>query len=263
MLTEQINYESAMGATLKELINATDELLQPQDFHDYCPNGLQVEGKPQVGKLVTGVTACQALLDQAVAQNADALLVHHGYFWRGEDAVIVGMKRRRVATLLRHDISLLAYHLPLDAHPELGNNVQLAKVLGMQIHAGLQASEHSVGNAGELTEARSGEAFARHIATRLGREPLHIAGDSAKIRSIAWCTGAAQEYIQQAIGLGVDAYLTGEASEQTVHTAREAGIHFYAAGHHATERFGVQAVGKYLAQKFDLEHQFIDIDNPV
>lgn len=250
-------------ATLTELTDALDELLRPQNFQDYCPNGLQVEGKSHVRKLVTGVTACQALLDEAVANNADAVLVHHGYFWRGEDAVIVGMKRRRIATLLQHNISLLAYHLPLDAHPELGNNVQLAEVLGIKVSAGLQTGEPSIGNIGELGEAPSGADFARHLAARLRRDPLHIAGECKKIKSIAWCTGAAQDYIQQAIDLGVDAYLTGEASEQTVHIAREAGIHFYAAGHHATERFGVQAAGKYLAQTFGLEHQFIDIDNPV
>lgn len=263
MIVKQMTYEYAMSTTLKELTNAADELLQPQNFQDYCPNGLQVEGKPQVSKLVTGVTACQALLDQAFANEADAVLVHHGYFWRGEDAVIVGMKRRRIATLLQHGISLLAYHLPLDAHPELGNNAQLAELLGIRVSAGLQAHEPSIGNVGELAEALGGAEFAHHLAARLGREPLHIAGEGKKIKSIAWCTGAAQDYIQQAIDLGVDAYLTGEASEQTVHTAREAGIHFYAAGHHATERYGVQAVGKYLAQKFGLEHQFIDIDNPV
>lgn len=222
-----------------------------------------MEGKSDVKKLVTGVTACQALLDRAVVEHADAVLVHHGYFWRGEDAVIVGMKRRRIATLLQHDISLLAYHLPLDAHPQLGNNAQLAEILDIHVSAGLQASESSIGNTGELAEALGGAAFARHIAARLGREPLHIAGDSEKIKSIAWCTGAAQDYIQQAIDLSVDAYLTGEVSEPTVHIAREAGIHFYAAGHHATERYGVQAVGEYLVQKFGLEHQFIDIDNPV
>lgn len=252
-----------MSTTLEDLIDAIDALLQPQDFQDYCPNGLQVEGKPLVNKLVTGVTACQALLDQAVANNADAVLVHHGYFWRGEDAAIVGMKRRRVATLLKHDISLLGYHLPLDAHPQLGNNAQLAAVLGLQFRAGLQAHTPSIGSIGELSKAFGGADFAHHIATRLGREPLHIAGESRKIKTIAWCTGAAQDYIQQAIDSGADAYLTGEVSEQTVHIAREAGIHFYAAGHHATERYGVQAVGKYLAQKFDLEHRFIDIDNPV
>ncbi|MGI9286816.1 MAG: Nif3-like dinuclear metal center hexameric protein [Pseudomonadales bacterium] len=249
--------------TLKEMLGVLDELLRPQDFQDYCPNGLQVEGKPHVRKLVTGVTACQALLDEAVANNADAVLVHHGYFWRGEDAVITGMKRHRLATLLQHDISLLGYHLPLDAHPELGNNAQLAQLLDIHICAGLQTGEPSVGNVGELVETLSGADFARHIATRLRREPLHIAGERKKIESIAWCTGAAQDYLQQAIDLGVDAYLTGEVSEQTVHIAREAGIHFYAAGHHATERYGVQAVGKYLAQKFGLEHRFIDIDNPV
>ncbi len=252
-----------MPTRLKELIDAVDALLQPQNFQDYCPNGLQVEGKPQVSKLITGVTACQALLDQAVAANADAVLVHHGYFWRGEEAVIVGIKRRRIATLLQHDISLMAYHLPLDAHPQLGNNAQLAEVLGIELRAGLQPGDHSIGNIGEFGEAQSGEQLTRHIANRLGREPMHIAGHSKQIKTIAWCTGAAQDFIQQAIDAGVDAYLTGEVSEQTVHVARESGIHFYAAGHHATERYGVQAVGEYLAQKFNLEHQFIDVYNPV
>ncbi len=252
-----------MPTLLKDLMDATDALLQPQKFQDYCPNGLQVEGSSHVSKLVTGVTACQALLDQAVAANADALLVHHGYFWRGERPAIVGMKRRRIATLLQHDISLIAYHLPLDAHPQLGNNAQLADILGIELRTGLQPGEHSIGNIGEFDEAMSGGQLTSHIANRLGREPLHIAGRSRQIKSIAWCTGAAQDYIQQAIDAGVDAYLTGEISEQTVHVARESGIHFYAAGHHATERYGVQAVGEYLAQKFGLEHRFIDVDNPV
>ncbi|MEX0740165.1 MAG: Nif3-like dinuclear metal center hexameric protein [Pseudohongiella sp.] len=253
-----------MTVSLDELMAALTRELKPEQFKDYCPNGLQVQGRAQVARLVSGVTACQALIDAAIEQNADAILVHHGYFWRGEDAVLTGLKRQRIKTLMQHDISLIAYHLPLDAHAELGNNVQLAKVLGFTPAAPLtRQNNHDMGLLAHLPESVAGEDLARLLARRLLREPLHIAGTEGPIRTVAWCTGAAQGYIEQAIAAGADAYISGEISEQTVHIAREYGIHYFAAGHHATERYGVQALGSLLAQRFGLHHQFIDIDNPV
>jgi dinuclear metal center YbgI/SA1388 family protein len=248
---------------LEELVAYLDDLLEVDRFTDYSPNGLQVEGRPSVRKLVTGVTACQALLDAANERDADAILVHHGYFWRGEDARIVGIKRQRIQTLLQTDISLLAYHLPLDAHPVYGNNAQLGERLGFTTEGQFGQTEPAIGLYGHLAEAMTAAALTKHIAQVLQRAPLHIAGGASVIHNIAWCTGAAQGYIEQALSLGVDAYISGEISEQTVHIAREAGIHYFAAGHHATERYGVQALGEHLAAHFGLEHEFVDIENPV
>ncbi|MGB4247384.1 MAG: Nif3-like dinuclear metal center hexameric protein [Pseudohongiellaceae bacterium] len=253
-----------MSVTLDEILKELKTLLRPEQFNDYCPNGLQVEGRRSINRIVSGVTACQALIDRAIAAEADLLLVHHGYFWRGEDAAVTGIKKTRIQSLLEHDISLLAYHLPLDAHAELGNNAQLGKLLGFTTTGDIgKQNNHSIGLTGSLEESISGAALAVLIETRLGRAPMHIAGSDREIRTVAWCTGGAQNYIELAVKAGVDAYITGEVSEQTVHIARETGIHFYAAGHHATERYGVQAVAAHLVTKFGLEHQFIDIDNPV
>jgi len=248
---------------LDELVAYLDDLLEVDRFSDYCPNGLQVEGRPVVRKLVSGVTACQALLDAARERQADAILVHHGYFWRGEDACIVGLKQQRINTLLQAEMSLLAYHLPLDAHPVYGNNAQLAECLGLVTEGQFGQTEPAIGLYGHLPEAMSASALSAHLERVLQRTPLHIAGGTSVIHNIAWCTGAAQGYIEQAVSLGVDAYLSGEISEQTVHIAREAGIHYFAAGHHATERYGVQALGEHLAAHFGLEHEFVDIQNPV
>ncbi len=250
---------------LTELVAYTNRLLAVENFNDYCPNGLQVQGRAEVHTLIGGVTACQALLDAAIAQQADAVLVHHGWFWKGEDPCIVGMKQRRIATLLRHDISLIAYHLPLDAHPELGNNAQLAQRLDLTVTGTAGGNSRTPGLVmlGELTEPVSGADFAARIETRLQRKPLHIPGSDAPIHRLAWCSGAAQSYIETALSEGVDAFLTGEASEPTVHFARENGLHFFAAGHHATERDGVQALGAYLTRQFALHFAFIDINNPV
>ncbi len=247
-----------------ELLAYLAEMLNVQAFADYAPNGLQVEGRTDIKKIVTGVTACQALVDAAVERKADALLVHHGYFWKGEDTCIVGMKRQRLGALLAADINLLAYHLPLDAHLELGNNTQLAKLLGLQ-QEGVFGSETStpIGQYGRLAQALSAEAFGKLLASKLGREPLHIAGTDGDIHTVAWCTGAAQSYLEQAAALGVDAFVTGEISEQTVHVARELGLHFFSAGHHATERGGVQALGTHLAAHFGLAVEYVNIDNPV
>lgn len=253
-----------MPASLKQLDSELTSLLKPEQFNDYCPNGLQVEGRGQINRIVTGVTACQALIDAAVNAQADMLLVHHGYFWRGEDQSITGLKKSRIQSLLRHDISLFAYHLPLDAHSEFGNNVQLARVLGIDVDGVLDdASRNPIVFSGSLSPVLDFTALKHRITDRLQREPLAIEGRSEEIKTIAWCTGAAQNYIELAVTAGVDAYLTGEVSEPTVHIAREAGLHFFSAGHHATERYGVQALGKHLAGKFSIDHQFIDIDNPV
>lgn len=252
-------------AQLSELVAYADRLLGVENFSDYCPNGLQVEGRSEVRTLVGGVTACQALLDAAVERGADAVLVHHGYFWKGENPRVVGMKRRRLATLLRHEISLIAYHLPLDAHQELGNNAQLARVLGLTVTGTAGGNNRMPGLVllGEPAQPMTGDAFAVHIAARLGREPLYVPGNDAPIRRLAWCTGSAQSYIEIALNAGADAFLTGEASEQTVHIARENGLHFFAAGHHATERYGIQALGAHLAGPFALNFTFVDIANPV
>ncbi|MFZ5957626.1 Nif3-like dinuclear metal center hexameric protein [Pseudomonas knackmussii] len=251
-----------MTIELSVLVEEADRFLDAARIQDYCPNGLQVQGRPQVRRIVSGVTASQALLDAAVAAGADAVLVHHGYFWKGENPCVVGMKQRRLKTLLSHDISLLAYHLPLDLHPEVGNNVQLGRQLGLAIEGPLEpGNPRSIVLLGAPAKPMAPADFARHVGAVLGREPLLVEGDRP-IRRIAWCTGGAQGYIDQAIAAGVDAYLTGEVSEQTVHSARENGITFIAAGHHATERYGVQALGRYLAERFGIEHQFIDCPNP-
>lgn len=249
---------------LSELANYLDGLLEVGRFRDYAPNGLQVEGRAEVGRLVAGVTACQALIEAALAEGADAILVHHGYFWKGEDPRIRGIKRQRLRSLLASEISLLAYHLPLDAHAAYGNNVQLARVLGLEIDGAVdtQAGPAMLWH-GRLPDECSPPALLRHVTHRLGRAPLHIPGARERIRTMAWCTGAAQDAIEDALALGADAYLTGEVSERTVHVAREAGIHFIAAGHHATERYGVRALAEHLGEKFDIGCRFIDIDNPV
>jgi dinuclear metal center YbgI/SA1388 family protein len=252
-----------MAIALRTLVEEADRFLNAARIGDYCPNGLQVEGRPQVRRIVSGVTASQALLDAAVEAEADVVLVHHGYFWKGEDACITGIKRRRLQTLLSHDISLLAYHLPLDLNPEVGNNVQLARQLDITVEGPLDADNPKViGLLGSLAEPVSARDFARRVQEVLGREPLLVEG-AGMIRRIGWCTGGGQGYIDNAIAAGVDLFLSGEASEQTFHSARENGISFIAAGHHATERYGVQALGEYLARRFAVEHLFIDCPNPI
>ncbi|QQN50204.1 Nif3-like dinuclear metal center hexameric protein [Stutzerimonas balearica] len=251
-----------MPVTLHALVAECDRYLNVARIADYCPNGLQVEGRAEVRRLVSGVTASQALLDAAVDAGADAVLVHHGYFWKNEDARIIGMKQRRLRTLLLNEMSLLAYHLPLDLHADVGNNVRLGHELGLQVEGPLDPSDpRSIVFHGTLAQAQTPEVFGERIQAALGREPLVIPGDRP-IRRVAWCTGGAQGYIEQAVAAGVDAYVTGEVSEQTVHVARENGLSFFAAGHHATERYGVKALGDYLAQQFGIEHRFIDCDNP-
>ncbi|PVZ16094.1 MULTISPECIES: Nif3-like dinuclear metal center hexameric protein [unclassified Pseudomonas] len=252
-----------MAVALDTLVQEADRYLNAASIQDYCPNGLQVEGRPQVMRIVSGVTASQALVDAAIEARADLLLVHHGYFWKGENPCITGMKQRRLKALLRHDISLLAYHLPLDVHPEVGNNAQLALHLGIEVEGPLDpANPRVVGLAGALPEPVSAQEFAARVERVLGRAPLLVEGKRA-VQRIGWCSGGGQGYIDQAIAAGVDLYLTGEASEQTYHSARENGVSFIAAGHHATERYGVQALGEYLARRFAVEHVFIDCPNPI
>lgn len=252
-------------AQLRQIVTYCNDLLRIQDFRDYCPNGLQVEGKTEVKKIVSGVTACQSLIDRAVESRADAILVHHGYFWKGEDASIVGPKKNRIATLLGNDTSLLAYHLPLDAHSDYGNNVELASRLNFKVKGCVeQGAAKGLLWFGELDDELSAAQLAQLIEDRLERQPLHLASTSQQtIKTIGWCTGGAQGYIEQAAELGLDAYLSGEVSEQTYHLARELDIHYFAAGHHATESYGVQALGQHLASHFGLQHEFIDISNPV
>ena len=252
-----------MAVALSTLVEEADRYLNSARIADYCPNGLQVEGRPQVMRIVSGVTASQALLDAAVEAQADLVLVHHGYFWKGENPCVTGMKQRRLKTLLKHDISLLAYHLPLDLHPDVGNNVQLARQLDITVEGPLDPDNLKiVGLVGSLSEPMTPRDFARRVQEVMGREPLLIEG-SEMIRRVGWCTGGGQGYIDQAVLAGVDLYLSGEASEQTFHSARENDISFIAAGHHATERYGVQALGDYLARRFALEHLFIDCPNPI
>ncbi|OEC47244.1 Nif3-like dinuclear metal center hexameric protein [Pseudomonas sp. 1D4] len=252
-----------MAIALTTLVEEADRYLSAARISDYCPNGLQVEGRPQVRRIVSGVTASQALLDAAVDVEADVVLVHHGYFWKGENPCVTGIKQRRLKTLLTHDISLLAYHLPLDVHPEVGNNVQLARQLDVTVEGPLDPNDAKVvGLVGSLSEPMAALDFARRVRDVLGREPLLVEGSRA-IQRIGWCTGGGQGYIDTAIAAGVDLYLTGEASEQTFHSARENDVSFIAAGHHATERYGVQALGEYLARRFAIEHLFIDCTNPV
>lgn len=232
--------------------------LASENFQDYSPNGLQVEGKAEINTLITGVTASQALLDAAVQAGADMILVHHGYFWKGEDQRVVGIKRNRLKTLLAHDINLVGYHLPLDDHPLYGNNRTLANVLGIDNPQPLSGLVWR----GELVRALTPRQLSEHIADRLKRQPLHVEGGPGLIKNVGWCTGGAQGFIDTAADAGLDAYISGEISEPTAHTARERGIHYFAAGHHATERYGVQAIGEALARELGVAHRFIECDNP-
>jgi dinuclear metal center YbgI/SA1388 family protein len=248
-------------ASAQQLLQAFDGLLQPERFTDYGPNGLQVEGRDQVRRIVSGVTASRALIERAVEAQADAVFVHHGLFWRGHDGRVTGWLKQRLALLLRHDISLFAYHLPLDAHPDLGNNAQFGLKLGLRADARFGPQE--LGFLGERSNGDSwtGEALAAHVESTLGRPVVHVAG-GGPIRRVAWCTGGAQGYFEAAIAAGADAFITGEISEPQAHLARECGVAFLACGHHASERYGAPAVAGHVAAQFGVEHQFIEIDNP-
>lgn len=243
----------------QELQTTLDTLLQPERFKDYCPNGLQVEGCGTVRKIVSGVTASLALIDAAIAQGADTIFVHHGLFWRGHDGRVTGWMRQRLGRLLQHNINLFAYHLPLDALPELGNNAQLGLNLGLQT-TGL-FGEQQLGCIGN-TEFASAQALAQRAESVLGRPVLLVPGQDVPLRRVAWCTGGAQNYFEAAIAAGADAFITGEISEPQAHLARETGVAYLACGHHATERYGAPAVAAHIAAQLGLEHVFIDIDNP-
>jgi dinuclear metal center YbgI/SA1388 family protein len=243
-----------------ELHTTLDMLLQPERFKDYCPNGLQVEGQFEVRKIVSGVTASLALIEAAIAVKADTILVHHGLFWRGQDGRVTGWMRQRLALLLAHNINLFAYHLPLDAHPEWGNNAQLGRRLGLQATG--RFGEQDLGWMGHA-EFDSAQSLASHAEAVLGRSVVLVSGkDQAPLRRIAWCTGGAQGYFESAIAAGAEAFITGEISEPQMHLARECGVAYLACGHHATERYGAPAVAAHVAAQFGLQHHFIDIDNP-
>ena len=251
-----------MACSRQQLSEFLDNLLEPERFQDYCPNGLQVEGKNEIHRLVTGVTASQALIDEAIKRRADAILVHHGYFWRGEQPCLTGMKARRIRSLLSADINLFAYHLPLDWHPRVGNNVTLGEIMGVEGCGPLNpADTNTPVFKGRLSPEITVQTLAARLLDGLGREPLVIG--EGNVNSIAWCTGAGQGYLAAAADAGADVFVTGEVSEQSVHTARERGIAFIAAGHHATERYGVQALGAEAAKCLGITHDFIEIDNPV
>ncbi|MGO3106329.1 MAG: Nif3-like dinuclear metal center hexameric protein [Psychrobacter celer] len=264
-----------MTITAQALTEFCDDYLSASAFKDYAPNGLQVDGGRPIRRIVTGVTACEALIDAAIAEDADAIMVHHGYFWKGEPMTITGMKGQRIRKLMQHGISLIGYHLPLDAHPKIGNNAKLAEMLGLTITEALYPHEsHPVGNIATCPP-QSAESLTQTITQALGRIPLHISGhyqyladeaaDTAApklLKRIGICTGGAQDMIEQAAAMGCDAYISGEISERTTHSARELGIDYFACGHHATERAGIQALGDIVAQQFGLSVRFIDIDNP-
>ncbi len=244
-----------------EVETCLQQLLQPQAFKDYGPNGLQVEGRRQVRRIVSGVTASLAFIDAAIADGADTLLVHHGLFWRGQDGRLTGWLRERVARLMANDINLFAFHLPLDAHAELGNNAQLGLRLGLRADA--RFGDQDLGFIGSAPAALAGaEALRDAAAAALGRAPLLLPGDGRPLRRIAWCTGGAQGFFEDAVAAGADAFVTGEVSEPQAHLARETGVAFLACGHHATERYGAPAVAEWVAQRCGLQHRFIEIDNP-
>ena len=250
-------------ATAQQLLQAFDSLLQPERFKDYGPNGLQVEGRESVRRIVSGVTASRALIEAAVTARADAIFVHHGLFWRGQDGRVTGWMKQRLALLLQHDINLFAYHLPLDAHPELGNNAQLGARLQLSPFA--RFGDQDLGFLGRRSDGASfgdTQDLAAHVERALGRRVLAVEGAKRPVRTVGWCTGGAQGYFEAAIDAGADAFITGEISEPQAHYARESGVAFLACGHHASERYGAPAVAGHVAAQFGIEHHFIDIDNP-
>ncbi|MBO1255527.1 Nif3-like dinuclear metal center hexameric protein [Alteromonas sp. 5E99-2] len=251
-----------MGLLRKKLLSSIDSLLKPKEIKDFCPNGLQIQGTDTINKIVSGVTASQALIDAAIDVGADTILVHHGYFWKGESQPLVGMKYKRIKSLLDNNVNLIAYHLPLDVHPLCGNNAQLGKLLQLDdVSPVSDVKPNGIVYSGSSRKPLSGKEVKCHLESSLERDVLWVGSDSP-IRTLAWCTGGGQGYIDAAVEAGVDAFITGEVSEQTVHIAREMGIHFFCAGHHATERYGVKALGEWIAENHDVDVQFIDIPNP-
>ena len=251
-------------ATLADIIQWCDSTLKSHEFKDYAPNGLQIEGKTEVNKIVCAVTASQTAIDAAIAQGADLLLVHHGYFWKGEAYPITGMRGKRIKSLIQQDISLVGYHLPLDSHPTLGNNAAIADLLELQNIEALDPTErHPIGNIGYLKSAMSPEAFKAFVSERLGFDAIHLPCDKSTIQKVGFCTGGAQDYITKAVLQICDAYISGEVSERTFYEAAELGVHYYACGHHATEKYGVQRLAKAISEQFNIEYSYFELNNPI
>mgnify|MGYP003415849291 FL=1 len=251
-------------ATLADIIQWCDSTLKSHEFKDYAPNGLQIEGKTEVNKIVCAVTASQTAIDAAIAQGADLLLVHHGYFWKGEAYPITGMRGKRIKSLIQQDISLVGYHLPLDSHPTLGNNAAIADLLELQNIEALDPTErHPIGNIGYLKSAMSPEAFKAFVSERLGFDAIHLPCDKSTIQKVGFCTGGAQDYITKAALQNCDAYISGEVSERTFYEAAELGVHYYACGHHATEKYGVQRLAKAISEQFNIEYSYFELNNPI
>lgn len=251
-------------AQLKEIIQWCDETLNTHEFKDYAPNGLQIEGRSDVQKILCAVTASQEAIEAAIAQNADILLVHHGYFWKGEPYPITGMRGKRIKSLIQHDISLVGYHLPLDSHPTLGNNAAIAECLALENLQALDPSErHPIGNIGFLKQALSATEFRDYLTARLGFNTIHLPAEKNQIQKVGFCTGAAQDFIGKAAEQGCDAFISGEVSERTYYEAKELGVHYYACGHHATERYGVQRLAKAISEQFNIEYSYFELNNPI
>ena len=251
-------------AKLQDIIQWCDQTLKSTEFKDYAPNGLQIEGKTEVRKILAAVTASQDAIDAAIRENADLLLVHHGYFWKGEAYPITGMRGKRIKSLIQHDISLLAYHLPLDSHPILGNNVAIADLLKLERIEALDPSErHPIGNIGYLNQPMPVEDFKKFVSETLKFDVTHLPADKNMIEKVGFCTGGAQDFIVKAAEQGCDAYISGEVSERTFYEAKELGIHYFACGHHATERYGVQRLGQAISEQFDIEYVYFELNNPI
>ena len=251
-------------AKLQDIIQWCDQTLKSPEFKDYAPNGLQIEGKTEVHKILAAVTASQDAIDAAIRENADLLLVHHGYFWKGEASPITGMRGKRIKSLIQHDISLLAYHLPLDSHPSLGNNAAIADLLELERIETLDPSErHPIGNIGYLNQPMPVEEFKKFVSEKLKFDVTHLPADKTMIEKVGFCTGGAQDYIVKAAEQGCDAYISGEVSERTFYEAKELGVHYFACGHHATERYGVQRLGQAISEQFDIEYVYFELNNPI
>lgn len=251
-------------AKLQDIIQWCDQTLKSPEFKDYAPNGLQIEGKTEVRKILAAVTASQDAIDAAIRENADLLLVHHGYFWKGEAYPITGMRGKRIKSLIQHDISLLAYHLPLDSHPSLGNNAAIADLLELERIETLDPSErHPIGNIGYLNQPMPVEEFKKFVSEKLKFDVTHLPADKTMIEKVGFCTGGAQDYIVKAAEQGCDAYISGEVSERTFYEAKELGVHYFACGHHATERYGVQRLGQAISEQFNIEYVYFELNNPI
>ncbi|MDH1519053.1 Nif3-like dinuclear metal center hexameric protein [Acinetobacter johnsonii] len=251
-------------AKLQDIIQWCDQTLKSPEFKDYAPNGLQIEGKTEVRKILAAVTASQDAIDAAIRENADLLLVHHGYFWKGEAYPITGMRGKRIKSLIQHDISLLAYHLPLDSHPSLGNNAAIADLLKLERIEALDPSErHPIGNIGYLNQPMPVEVFKKFVSETLKFDAIHLPADKTMIEKVGFCTGGAQDFIVKAAEQSCDAYISGEVSERTFYEAKELGVHYFACGHHATERYGVQRLGQAISEQFDIEYVYFELNNPI